>query len=376
MRITRVRWYRYRIPFRAPFATAHGTLRDREGVLLQLETDDGLRGHGEIAPLPGFGGTVEDALPLLAEAAPRMLGLVATYTLSSEAFGEWVERLPRPGVAAIYCGVDVAVYDLMAQRRGWGVAALLAAEPRRRVPVNATVGSAGRVKAAEQAAAAAAAGFGTIKLKVGMVTDAADEAARVAAVRDAIGPATRLRLDANGAWSREQAVAAIRACERYDLECVEQPVAAADLDGMAALRREVAAPIAADEAATDHRAVRRLIEAEAVDVVVLKPMAAGGLTRTRLAASFARRAGLPLVVTTALEAGVGVAAAAHLAAALAPSHACGLATAGLLESDLLAAPLWIERGELVLPEGPGLGVTVDWEQVARYTVAEGEAGGG
>jgi L-alanine-DL-glutamate epimerase-like enolase superfamily enzyme len=152
---------------------------------------------------------------------------------------------------------------------------------------------------------------------------------------------------------------------------VEQPVAADDIEGMALIRRGTGTPIAADEAVMDATSAERLLAAGAVDLLVLKPVAVGLVASLELAGR-ACRAGVGVVVTTMLEAGVGIAAAAQVAAALpGPLPACGLATASLLESDLLEQPLPISGGTLRLPDSPGLGVHLDQGLLARYASESG-----
>jgi len=171
------------------------------------------------------------------------------------------------------------------------------------------------------------------------------EIARVAAVRAALGPAIRLRLDANGAWGVDEAIAIIRAVERYGIELVEQPAPVDDLAGLARVRAAVDTPIAADESVGGPEQARQVVEAGAADVLIVKPIPAGGLRRAREVIALAQAAGLRALVTTTIDSGVGVAAALHLAATLpAPPLACGLATGPLLVGDLIAAPLYARAG--------------------------------
>lgn len=203
------------------------------------------------------------------------------------------------------------------------------------IPVNVTVPA---VDPATAHAIVAASGCGTAKVKVAEPGQTiADDIARIEAVRDALGPAGRIRIDANGAWDADAAVAAVRVLDRAagGLEYVEQPcISVADL---ARVRRGVDVPVAADESirlAADPLAV---VRAEAADVIVLKVAPLGGV---RACLELAEQVGLPVVVSSALETSVGLAAGIALAAALPElDHACGLATARLLTADLVADPL-------------------------------------
>ena len=201
---------------------------------------------------------------------------------------------------------------------------------RTSISVNVTVPAVG-----PDAAHAIVAGSGcrTAKVKVAEPgQSAADDVARVEAVRDALGTAGRIRVDANAAWDADEAVAALRRLDRAagGLEYAEQPCrAVADL---ARVRRAVDVPIAADEAvrlAADPLAV---VRAEACDVVVLKVAPLGGV---RAALALAEQVGVPVVVSSALETSVGLAAGIALAAALPElPYACGLGTARLLAADV------------------------------------------
>ncbi|MGH3501651.1 MAG: o-succinylbenzoate synthase [Nocardioidaceae bacterium] len=222
----------------------------------------------------------------------------------------------------------------------WLAAAREAAEtgfpsPRRdRVPVNCTVPAVGPGQAS--ALVTAPHGCRTAKVKVSEPgqTLAAD-VARVAAVRAALGPDGRLRVDANGGWSVDDAVHAITALADYDLEYVEQPCAT--VEELAEVKRRVDVPIAADESirrAGDPMRVRQL---EAADIAVLKVQPLGGV---RACLRIAEQIGMPVVVSSALESSVGIAAGVALAAALPElPYACGLATTSMLTHDLVADPM-------------------------------------
>jgi O-succinylbenzoate synthase len=195
-----------------------------------------------------------------------------------------------------------------------------------------------------------------VKVKVGGAP--ADDADRVAAVRAALGPAGRIRLDANGAWDLDAAVVALKRLAAFDLELVEQPVAG--LDDLARLRRLVAVPLAADESLRGLDDARRLAALEAVDAVVVKVQALGGV---RAALQVVEAAAVPAIVSSLYETSVGLAAGVALAAALPElPYACGLGTAALLAGDVVADPLIPVAGLLPVrrPE-PDPALLARWE---------------
>ncbi len=264
--------------FAIPMTVRFRGITSREGILLR-----GPAGHGEFSPFWGYG--VEEAADWLAAARE-----------------------------AAELGFPPRVRDV--------------------VPVNCTIPAVGP----EQAEAFAAGGHGctTAKVKVAEPGQSlADDVERVGAVRSALGPHGSVRVDANGAWSVEEAVAAIGVLTQFDLEYVEQPCTT--VAELAAVRAQVGVPIAADESIRRAADPLRVAEAQAADVAVLKVQPLGGIRRCLL---LAEQIGLPVVVSSALESSVGLAAGIALAAALPDlSYACGLATATMLAADVSASPL-------------------------------------
>jgi o-succinylbenzoate synthase len=238
-------------------------------------------------------------------------------------------------------------YDDAESRRWWASAVESAVEGwpapvRFSIPVNVTVPAV----AAEQAhAIVSASGCRTAKVKVAEPGQSpADDLARVEAVRDALGPAGAIRVDANAAWDVDTAVARIAELDRVGLEYVEQPCAT--LEELAALRRRIDVRIAADEVVRRSADPLRVDLREACDVVVLKVQPLGGV---RAALRVAEAHGLPCVVSSALESSVGIAAGVALAAALPElPFACGLATVALFTDDVTSAPLLPVDGALAV----------------------------
>ena len=189
-------------------------------------------------------------------------------------------------------------------------------------------------------------GARTVKVKVAdPASTVAEDAARVGAVRKALGPEGRIRVDANGAWTVDEAEHAIHAFARHDLEYVEQPCAT--IEELAEIRRRVkymGVPIAADESVRKAADPLAVVAAKAADLLVLKAQPLGGI---RAAVRIAREAGLPAVVSSALETSVGISMGAHLAAALGEQeYDAGLGTAALLQADVTSSPLLPRDGRI------------------------------
>lgn len=356
--VTRIDVTPFRIPFRRALLVAGVPVRERAGWLIRLGTEDGAVGIGEASPHPTAPGRVLDD-------THRALATVAIpFTLD---LARWPADVPAVDSPAAQAGLEMACADLAAQAAGVRLAALLGPVVRERVPVNALLAERAPRAAAAAARELAAQGFRCIKVKVAP-DDPAVEDERLARIRAAVGPRVALRVDLNAALSVDAAVAVIRRLAVHGIEYVEQPVS--DLADLAAVRRAVDTPIAADESVTGPAAVERIAAAGAADVIVVKP-ALLGLAAAAAVVRQAAAAGLSSVITSTLDTSFGIAAALHLAATLPdPLRPCGLATAALLSGDLAAVPLRPHDGHLSVPDGPGLGLPVDEAAVARWRVPE------
>ena len=358
MRITRVQWTGYRLPFRRSFVSVATRAEARYGLLLRLETDEQQVGLGEASPL-GVGD--EQAVAQLAEELKQVVPELSAITLTGDApsLGGAIGGASAP----LRFGLETALHDLLGQARRQSMTALIGGMPKP-VPVNALIAAETPEEGVQEAERVVAEGFTTLKLKIGGASIERD-VALVSAVRQAVGPGIKLRADANGAWEVGSAVRAIWALDSLGLEYIEQPVPANDVAGLAAVRRAVRTPIAADEAVTSPANARKLLELGAADVLVVKAARLGLLGAAEVL-RLAEQAGKPAVVTSSLESGVGLAASLHLATLASWQYAQGLATGLLLERDLLTTPLTPTAGMLHCPDAPGLGVALDERAVRRY----------
>jgi L-Ala-D/L-Glu epimerase len=338
-----------RARLRAPFVSASGSLGDRELIRLRLEDDAGRVGFGEAAPLPDYNGaSIDDVREALEACRPTLVR--GTGLPREDLLAQCVEEavLP-PAVAAI----DLALWDLEGRRTGQPVWRLLGARAAEPVAVNYTIAASDRAGAAAQASVAKAAGFRCVKAKVGI----GDDAGRLAAVRAVLGPDVAIRLDANGAWSTEEAAAALRVLAPIGIELCEEPVR-----GLAQTRELAAAtsvPIALDETASAIGA----LEDRVCRAVCLKVASCGGITGVIDAARRARAAGYEVYLASTLDGPFGIAAALHAAAVVGPDHACGLATLALFDDR--KDPLPAREGRIAVPAGAGLGDgLISWYQAS------------
>ncbi|HET7324472.1 MAG TPA: o-succinylbenzoate synthase [Halococcus sp.] len=318
-----------------PLSTAHGTIDAREGFLVTIDCN-GTTGVGEATPLPGWTeslGTCRNAL----EHAQRA---------SADGWNAALETLSDTPAARH--GLALALCDARSRATGVPLYRYLGGDHTECVPVNATIGDGTIEKTIGKSVAAVESGFSTLKIKVGARAVQTD-VERLRAVREVVGPDIELRVDANGAWNREQAHTALDALTD-DLAYLEQPLSSTDLAGHAAFRGQV--KIALDETLSTH-SVETVLAADAADVLVLKPMVLGGPDRAHEAALAAREVGLEAVLTTTIDGALARAGAVHVAASLSDSPASGLATADRLTEDFIEDPVPVENGHARVPQKPG-----------------------
>ena len=360
--IADVRWRPWRIPLRDPLATGAGDLTAREGVVVRIETADGAIGLGESAPLPAEGLGVDDLATRVAEVGQAIAGRPLAEA--------W--PLPDERVAGADVGIETALAGLLAGSCGTPLASWLAEQAGLAlpspapVPANALLGAPSPDDLAREAAAALNCGFSTVKVKVGR--DVALDGERLLAVRTAIGSDTELRIDANGVWNEGEAVEALTAHATHGVALCEQPVdpGSAAVATLARVREASPVPIAADESCASLADLRALLDAGAVDAVVIKPLRTGLAEALAMIAGATAR-GVPCILTTTFDTGIGTALAAHLAALLPePRPACGLATLPTLAGDVVRGCPSPQRGALALPDTAGLGVELDDGALDRF----------
>lgn len=330
-----------------PVVTGHGLVRVRKGFVVRL--DGG--GVGEATPLEAFG----------TESLERCEAALRGWRFDGplEAIADVEQALTGvTGTPAARHALELALLVRLAVRKKVPLAALMSDTPARTVTSAALVNGASAATLAARAEEAVRAGFRTLKVKVA-TQPLHVEAQRLLAIRRAVGPSVKIRVDANGAWSEGSARTALRAWESLELELCEQPVAATDLEGMSRLRGYVPGAIALDEALLGPELPSRVFDLErpkVADVAVLKPMALGGVLQALGAARRFAALGVPAYVTTLLDGPVARAGAVHLAAALPSSgFAHGLATPELFEGAEADAYTPV-GGDIRLPVQPGLGL--------------------
>ena len=352
-RIVAVRTRVVSLPLHTTFTTALRSTDTTDAVLVEVEDSDGVVGHGEAPVVPVVTGEDEPGIRAALTGPLRDAVLGA----GTDDLADLLARVSAvPEHPSARSGVDVALHDLAARRAGVPLAVLLrgcAGDGSADVPTDVTVAAGDAARLAAAARDQVADGFTALKIKVG--TDAATDVARVRAVRSAVGPSVVIRLDANQGWTPDQAIRVIRELEDTGagVELVEQPVPAADLDGLARVTAAVATPVMADEAVFTLPDLNAVIERGAARLVNVKLAKAGGLAPARDQLVLAAAHGIGTMVGSMMETGVGVAAAGSLVAAVGTTLVADLDAAWWLADG--AAPVSYDAGVLRLAGSPGLG---------------------
>ena len=319
-----------------PFRISRSVQHVAHNVLTQIE-DDGLTGIGEAAPSGFYGEKCESVLMALSYFAEHL----GDDAMLIEDIAADLNRVMR-GNAAARAAVDMALYDLIGQRLGVPIYQLLGLNPVRTPVTSFTIGldspaeMARKVRQARQ--------FPVFKIKLGTPNDLEI----VRAIRDVTD--ARLRVDANAAWTPKQAIKTINALEPYDIEFVEQPVAASDLDGLRLVREHTAIPIFADESCVTLEDVPQM--AGRVDGINIKLMKCGGISQALKMIATARALHLQVMLGCMIESSVSITAAAQISPLVDYADLDG----ALLVADDPFDGVTFDRGKLVLPERPGLGV--------------------
>ena len=359
MRISNIEISPVSLALRAPIRTGRSgrtgqtELRERRGARLRLTDELGGVGIGDALPLVSSG---TETLAVCGAALAETANALRNREGDCGALLDFCEdRLPAaPATRAAF---DCALHLLEAQRQGRAVAELFGASLPQRVQVNAVVGSSELDATLAAVQATLARGFRTLKLKVGELSPAQDQE-RIAAVRSylsANGETARLRLDANGAWQPGEALGLLARLAPLGIELVEQPVAAEDLDGLAAVHRGSPIPIAVDESLASEAGRSLTLDGKLGSLAILKPMILGGARSCLRFALAARRHGIRCLVTTTFEGPIGTALATHLAAAIVGARgACGLASSEVMVERFPDA-LVPENGWLEVQPEPGFG---------------------
>lgn len=353
MKIKGIELKRIGIPLKKPFKTALRTVNFAESIIIILKTDDERIGYGEAPPTPVITGDTNGAIiGAIKESIEKIL------------IGEEIENIERimwklSGTivrnTSARAAVDMAVYDLFGKLYKAPVYKLLGGY-RDRVETDITISVNQPEEMKEDALKFIKEGFTALKMKVGM--DSQKDFKRVKAVREVVGYDVKIRLDANQGWKPKEAVRVIRRLEDsgFDIELVEQPVEAFDIDGLKFVTENVETPIMADESIFSPYDAFKILKLRAADLINIKLMKCGGIHNALKIIAIAEACGVECMLGSMIESKLSATAAAHLACAKRNITRFDLDTALLLAEDPVVGGVKAEAPVLIIPNRPGLGI--------------------
>ena len=372
MKITDVRTTPVSIPFKKPEIWSMGRRVGVSNVIIEIETDRGLVGLGESVGFP----SCRVIQPIIDSWRDALVGedplRVESLTRRIVAQGGW-QHFDHTGNIALG-GVEIALWDLVGKAAGLPLSVLFGGLVQESMPFMYFLPRGPIKEMTAQAIKGVKQGWETIYIKVGV--DLEQEIEVVRAIRKAVGPGPKIRVDANEAWRRYEALRYIRAVEPFGIEFFEQPILKEDFDGLKWLRSMTSVPIAANQSSWTEQDILKLIREEATDIILIDPFQLGGLLRYARVAWIAQVAGVAAVRHSWCELGIGTYAAMHVMAASANFPMANQAYPEYLSDDVCQGDLFrFRRGRLSILHGPGIGVELDrrkLEKYARVYQTEGE----
>ena len=352
------------LPVRAVHSHGSGDVAGIRSVLLEVTTDGGLTGWGEASPWPVFTGTVEgNAAALHVHLRPYLIG---ADPVQVEKHLEMADRVVV-GCPEAKAALETALLDVVGQMTGLSIAELAGGRQRDAVPVSFSVANPDFDADLQDVARIHEDGVRLFKLKTGFADPAFDRM-RLERLRERYGEEVSLRIDYNQGLRATDAIRTLRDLESFDLAFIEQPVKRHERAALAEITRAIDTPVMADESVFDPREALSGVRMRLADVFALKIMKSGGIRRALEVAAIARIGGIDVYGGCMFETGVAHAAGAHLMAALPDLHlGCEFyMSTYYTREDVLTEPFPVRGGQVHVPAGPGLGVTVDPDRLSKY----------
>jgi L-alanine-DL-glutamate epimerase-like enolase superfamily enzyme len=370
LRITQVESIPVRVPLKAGMVTktAHGDHHTSDYVIVKVHTDEGIVGLGEATVSALWSGETSKSCAAALDdlIGPALIGVDPTHITAIRKRMDFLIKLNPFTKSA----VEMALWDITGKSLGVPVYQLLGGQVREVISTKMMIGAFELPQVRSLAEQFLSWGVRCLKVKVGL--ELAGDLARVEAVRSVAGPDIPITVDANCGWNVTTARVALDRLRQYDLLIAEQPIAPGDTEAMASLRYPGGIPIMADESVFTLADAWNILRAHAADVISIYPGKNGGIAVSIEIAHVAAAAGIPCHIGSNLELGVGSAAMLHLACAVknieSETYPADILGPHYHESDLLAEPLDLSFGGARVPAGPGLGVSLDEEQLRRFRV--------
>jgi o-succinylbenzoate synthase len=336
----------------ADFRTVYGVEPStKQHIMIRIENEDGISGYGEACPLPDFSGETHDVIKIMIDKYYSPI-LINKNLFDLELIHKELDsRYPANNTAK--AAIDIALYDLIGKMLNIPIYKLLGGLYRNHVDLGAAIGMGDPEYISKKAVKYIEQGMQAIKLKVG--SDIKNDIETVKQVRDRLGSSVKIRIDANAGYSPKDALKVLKHIDRWDIDYVEQPIAAWDHEGLSLLRKAVSIPIMVDESLCTIADAVTLIRREAADLFGIKLIKHGGIFKTKKITILAESNGIDCILISPWETQIGQAAGVHLALA-SPSFngPHDLGTKELRDDPTIG--LEESHGVIKKPKGPGLGV--------------------
>jgi o-succinylbenzoate synthase len=339
------------LKYREPFRIAPEAHTESHNVVVKIVTDYGVIGWGESSPSKRVTGeTAETVMNVIDKIAPKLIGMCP---LRIEQTVDAMDSIVKDNPAA-KAAIDIALHDIIGKTARKPLFMLLGGY-RTQVLTDITLGIKSPKEMAKDAEKAVKRGFKALKVKVGV--NPAEDVERLRLIHKAAGEDVQIRIDANQGWTPKQAIEALNKMEKFNVQFAEQPVPAENLKGLIEVKKNSPIPIMADESVHSPEDAIRLIHAEAVDLINIKLMKSGGILKGRKIAEIAEAAGIPCMIGCMGESEIGIAAGAHLAAAVKNIHYADLDSDILLKDKLVKkGGTKIKNSMRIFPKQNGLGI--------------------
>jgi L-alanine-DL-glutamate epimerase-like enolase superfamily enzyme len=340
------------IPMKKAFRISLGSTESYEGYIVTVETDDGQRGLGESVPTPFITGetlsSIREALGILGRA---VTGMDETRI---DLITEVMERT-IVGSYAAKCGIDTALWDLMGKKAGLPLSSLLGGY-RESIRTSFTVDIGAMDEVEKYTREFMDMGIRAVKVKLGR--GLREDYERVKRTRQTAGDDVMVYVDFNQSYSAKKAVELSSSIHKFEIEFLEQPTPAGDISGLKFVRERSSIPVMADESVHGPEDAMRIVREEAADMINMKLMKAGGISRGRRIIEIAEAAGMPVMIGCMVETKIAVTAGTHLALGMKNVKYADLDGYSSLMRDITTGGLVLKNGENSVSGKPGLGLSL------------------
>lgn len=366
MIIRSIETFQVAVPLKKAFKTALRTVTVADAIYVRIQTQDGREGFGEAPPTHVITGESLASIRFTIEEVMKPLLIGRDLHYHEQLFQELHRSMVRN--TSTKAAVDMALYDLLAQYAGLPLYQYLGGA-KSELTTDYTVSVNEPSEMASDAVNYVNDGFQILKVKVG-IGEIPDDIKRIKAIREAVGPDIKLRLDANQGWTPKEAVQAIKQMEQEQLniEFIEQPVLAHDLEGLKFVTNHTLIPIMADESVFSVYDAKRVIEMIAADLINIKLMKAGGIYHALKIATLAASHDMKCMTGSMIETKLGVGAAAHFAASQSNIVYYDFDAPLMLKEDLLDGGIQYIDSKITFNPAPGLGIKRVNKLVQRGTL--------